>query len=75
MGPSPGNTNPQGRCGASMGAWATIRKPRGELFRAGFGSDCALMDDPSGLITTKVVWRVGVPEPEVHEVPAEEFFS
>jgi hypothetical protein len=72
IGPSPGNGNIQGRCGAQMSAWATFHKGNKLLLRTGFEGDCHDVESP---ITTKALWRSGAKEPEISDMPYDEFYK
>jgi len=72
IGPSPGNSNIQGRCGAQMSAWAAFHKGSELLLRTGFESDCHDVQSP---VRTRVVWRAGAKAPEITEVPYDEFYK
>lgn len=71
IGPSPGNRNIQGRCGAHMSAWVTFHKENKLLSRTGFEGDCHDLESP---IRTRALWRSGAEEPEITEVPYFEFY-
>jgi hypothetical protein len=71
IGPSPGNGNIQGRCGAQMSAWARIYKEDAQLFYSPFEGDC-FSQRP---VLTRVLWRAGAAKAETTETPHDEFYK
>lgn len=72
IGPSPGNTNIQGRCGAHVSAWAELYRGDKLLVRSGFEGDCF---DTESTILTRVLWRAGATSPEITESPHDSFYE
>jgi hypothetical protein len=72
IGPSPGNGNIQGRCGAQISAWAAFYKGHELLLRTEFESDCFDVESP---IRTRVLWRAGAKAPAITEVSYHEFYK
>lgn len=72
VGPTPGNMNVQGACGAHMSAWTRISKHDLEIVGTQFeAGDC---HDSESSIRTRALWRVGAEEAEFTEVPYDEFW-
>jgi hypothetical protein len=75
LGPIPGNTNIQRRCGAWISAWAEVRLGDQVIFpRTNFESGVGCSFD-SGEITTRVEIAPGRPEHKFTRFPAEELLS
>jgi len=75
LGPVPGNTNPQGRCGAWISPWAEVRLGKKVVYpRADFesGVGCFFAD---GEITTRVEIVPGRTRHKIRRFPAEQLLS
>ena len=72
IGPSPGNFNIQGSCGAFVSAWAEVRRgSRVLLPRYMFEADCHDMETP---ITTEIIIKAGNRKPIFRTVPWGDFY-
>ena len=73
IGPLPGNSNLQGKCGGFMSAWAEVRRgsdiilPR-HMFEFG---DCHVAEP----VTTEIIIEAGGKEPVIQKVPWDEFYK
>jgi hypothetical protein len=71
IGPSPGNMNIQGRCGAQLSAWVEIERESTKLLRRHhFEGDCHM----GAPVLTKVEVQGGKPEPLLSYTPYNEFY-
>jgi len=73
IGPTPGNANIQGRCGAHIAAWASVR--RGTMVVLPpyeFEGDCHDIEKP---ITTELVVQAGAKKPLVKTLSWNEFYQ
>ena len=70
LGPSPGNTNRQGRCGTAVSAWVEVwRRDRLILPRYAMEGDCHPFSEP---VTTEIVFA-SRSEPVFTKLPVDEF--
>lgn len=73
IGPSPGNDNIVGRCGAHMSAWVEIRKGPKVVFAGGFDeADCFELDAE---ILIGVTLQAGGSSPRESKVKRSEFYK
>jgi hypothetical protein len=73
IGPSPGNFNIQGRCGAFMSAWAEVRHGSEVILsRYEFEADC---HDTKTPITTEIIIKAGSNKPIIKTVPWGDFYK
>ncbi|MBN1381409.1 MAG: hypothetical protein JXA41_07030 [Deltaproteobacteria bacterium] len=73
IGPSPGNFNIQGRCGAFMSAWAEVRRGSNVVLpRHDFEADCHDTETP---VTTAIIIKAGSRKPIIKTVPWDDFYK
>jgi hypothetical protein len=70
IGPSPGNTNVQGECGANMGAWAKVIRGTKELVYKEMGA-CRMNEE----VVKRIVVRAGNDKPSITIVKWEDFYK
>lgn len=73
IGPAPGNTNVQGRCGAWITAWAEVRHgSKVVLPRRYFEAWC---DDSQTPVITSIIIKAGKKKPIIKTVSQDEFYK
>jgi len=72
IGPTPGNMNVGGRCGAFVSAWTEIAHGADTPRHFELEGDCLAIDQP---VITEIAVHAGKPTPEISSVPKRDFYQ